>query len=49
MTVNVKDYGAVGDGVTDDTDAIRAAIEAVLEAGGGTIFLPEGIYLVKGI
>ena len=45
--VNVKDapYNAVGDGVTDDTNAINAAIGAVATAGGGTVFFPKGIYL----
>lgn len=37
---NVLDYGAVGDGVTNDSAAIRAAIRAVTAAGGGTLLLP---------
>ena len=41
---NVKTYGAVGDGVTDDTAAIQAAIDACFEAGGGTVFIPNGVY-----
>jgi hypothetical protein len=43
--VSVKDFGAVGDGTTNDTAAIQAAI-ASLPANGGTVFLPPGTYLV---
>lgn len=43
-TVNVKDFGAKGDGTTDDTEAIRAAIEA---AEARTVWFPDGIYLVS--
>lgn len=45
--VNVKDFGAVGDGVADDTAAIQAAINAAQSRGGGTVFLPAGNYLVS--
>ena len=41
--VSVKDFGAVGDGVTDDTAAIQAAIDAVTEAN---ILFPAGTYKV---
>lgn len=41
--VNVKYFGAVGDGATDDTSAIEAAI-ASLGTGGGTVFFPGGTY-----
>ena len=44
---NVRNFGAVGDGVTDDTAAIQAAIDA-LPSMGGTIFFPDGVYLVNG-
>ena len=43
--VSVKDFGAVGDGVTDDTAAVQAAIDAVRAAGGGTVLLPAGSYV----
>lgn len=46
--LNVRDYGAVGNGVTDDTTAIQAAITAAGAAGGGTIFFPAGTYIVGG-
>ncbi len=44
--VNVKAevYGAVGDGTTNDTAAIQAAIDAAENAGGGTVFFPAGTY-----
>ena len=44
--VSVKDFGAVGDGVTDDTAAIQAAVDAVWDAGGGVVYAPGGTYLV---
>lgn len=40
---NVRDYGAVGNGTTDDTTAIQSAINAC-SSTGGTIFFPTGIY-----
>ena len=48
-SVSVKDFGAVGDGVTDDTVAIQAAIDSVFNTGGGTVYLPTGTYLVSSI
>ncbi|MDH6130751.1 hypothetical protein P3T37_000118 [Kitasatospora sp. MAA4] len=44
--LNVKDYGAVGDGSTDDTAAVQSAISAASAAGGGTVYFPVGNYLV---
>jgi hypothetical protein len=45
---NVKSYGAVGDGITDDTAAIQALMNTVVANGGGTIFFPAGVYLIAG-
>lgn len=45
LYTNVLQYGATGDGSTDDTAAIAAAIAAVRAAGGGTVFLPPGTYI----
>jgi hypothetical protein len=42
--VNVLDYGAVGDGVANDTVAIQAAIDYVESIGGGIVFFPIGEY-----
>lgn len=42
--LNVKAFGAVGDGVADDTPAIQAAMDAV--AVGGTVYLPAGTYKI---
>jgi hypothetical protein len=45
--VSVKDFGAVGNGVADDTDAISAALGALVTRGGGTLFFPTGTYLIN--
>lgn len=44
-TVDVKDFGATGDGVTNDTVAIQNAIDAV-GATGGTLWFPPGTYKI---
>ena len=41
---NVRDLGAISDGQTLNTEVIQRAIDACTEAGGGTVYLPPGIY-----
>ncbi len=41
-TVNIRDYGAVGDGTTDDSEAITAAVAALKQ--GQTLYFPKGSY-----
>jgi hypothetical protein len=43
--VNVKDFGAVGDEVADDTAAIQAAFNFANSQNGGLVFFPKGTYL----
>jgi hypothetical protein len=45
-TVNLKDFGAIGDGVTDDGPAFQKALDALATAGGGTLFVPAGKYVI---
>lgn len=44
VEANVRDFGAVGDGISDDTAAIRNAIASV--TSGGAVYFPEGAYLI---
>ena len=46
--VNVKDFGALGNGIADDTVAIQAAIDSFsTKPKGGTLYFPEGVYRVS--
>jgi len=45
--ISVKDFGAIGDGVADDTSAIQLAWDAANLAGGGAIHVPAGTYLLS--
>lgn len=44
--LNVKDYGAIGNGTTDDTGAINSALSAATLARGGVVYFPAGTYLI---
>ncbi len=57
--VDVRDFGAEGDGAADDTSSIQAAIDSIAiytasavapkrSLGGGTVFLPKGTYKITG-
>ena len=48
MIFNVQNFGAKGDGITDDTAAIQSAIDAAAAAGGGQVYMPTGTYIVSG-
>lgn len=46
--IDVKDYGAKGDGVTDDTASIQKAYDYAHEIGGGIVFFLPGTYITTG-
>jgi hypothetical protein len=50
MHIDVRSYGAAGDGVTDDSSAIQAALDAAAETANGTyggfVFLPKGLFRI---
>ncbi len=45
--VDVKAFGAVGDGKTNDTAAFNAALASLAKAGGGRCLVPKGTYLIS--
>lgn len=45
---NVVDFGAQGDGHADCTGAFQQALDQMAAAGGGTVFVPAGRYVIKG-
>jgi hypothetical protein len=47
LVKDVTDFGARGDGQTDDTASIQAAIDHAASLGGGFVFLPSGTYLSR--
>ena len=47
-TYSVRDFGALGDGKTDDTGAFQRALDAASKAGGGVVRAPRGDYFFAG-
>ncbi|MES2278987.1 MAG: glycosyl hydrolase family 28-related protein [Bacteroidota bacterium] len=47
--VDVKSFGAAGNGVDDNTDAINNAIAQIAQTGGGTLLFTKGTYLVRTV
>lgn len=48
-SASVKDFGAKGNGIDDDTTAIQRAIDHVASFGGGVVEVPIGVYITTGI
>ena len=46
---NVRDFGAIGDGVSKDTVAVQKAVDAANMAGGGEVLFPKGTYLCGSV
>ncbi len=47
--LNVCDYGAVGDSLTDNTDIVQELVDRLSSQGGGTVYFPPGVYLQGGV
>lgn len=44
--VSVANFGALGNGIANDTQSIQNAINAVAQQGGGVVYIPNGVYMV---
>jgi hypothetical protein len=47
VVFNLRDFGAIGDGIADDGPALQDALNAIAAAGGGTLFVPAGRYAIS--
>lgn len=46
---SVTDFGAKGDGLTNDTYAMQRAIDYIIDYGGGIVDIPVGVYVIDGL
>ncbi len=49
QTFNILNFGAKGDYITDNTDAVQKAVDKAYEAGGGIVYFPRGIYVLSTV
>lgn len=47
--INAKWFGTVGDGVSNDVVILQSVVDYINSIGGGTMYLPEGTYLIQGL
>lgn len=47
QVIAITDYGAKGDGQTDDTQALQKALDSINQVGGGILDIPAGNYMIK--
>ncbi|MFS8038140.1 glycosyl hydrolase family 28-related protein [Xanthobacter sp. AM11] len=47
-TISLRDFGAVGDGLADDMPAVERALAQLRAQGGGTLFVPRGVFHLSG-
>ena len=46
---NVRDYGAIGDGISDDTSAIKSALDMAKSGAIKKVFVPSGTYMISSL
>ena len=49
LEINIRDFGAIGNGTSLDTEAIQRTIQRVHELGGGTVIVPSGCFLTGSL
>jgi polygalacturonase len=49
VNLNVRDFGATGEGKTKDTAAFQKALDACAKAGGGRVTVPSGVYMIGSV